>query len=170
MSSMIENGVGEPRPQHYMFAHYTLREEVFRATDEFLTALRNQDLDYIRFRWFVAMAHCRIEGRPFDKHWTPIEEIQLYCTHRNEITCYVISMPEARGLTEACLVAVLSTPDQPRYFTLEKSVSQEDTITVFCEWTKDGSHLNYGIGADANVDAFSESIFRLMGSELHTAS
>jgi hypothetical protein len=153
-----------------MFAHYTLREEAFRATDEFLTALRNQDLDYVRFRWFVAMAHCRIEGRPFDKNWIPIEEIQLYCTQRNEIRCYVISMPEARNLTEACLVAVASTPLELRYFTLEKSISEDDTITVFCEWTKDGSHLNYGAGPNANVDDFSERIFNFMESELHAAS
>lgn len=154
------------RPQHYFFAHYTLREEVFKATDQLIAALSNQDLDYIRFRWFIAMAHCRMAGRPFDKHWTPIGEIQVYSEQQDEVACYVISMPEAKRITEAFFVAVVKTSGEVRYFTLEKGVNNEGPQTVFCEWTADGRHLNYGNGPAGTVEAVIERVFRQVNQDL----
>ena len=158
----------EPRPQHYVFAHYILRQEAFKLTDQLIHALRYQDHDYIRRRWFVAMTQCRMTGMQFDTKWNPVAEIQIHSAQQDYITCYVISMPEAKHLTEAFFVAVVEAPgDVVRYYTLEKGSHDDGSPrTALCEWTADGRHLNFGDGPPATIDAFTESIFRHVNAEL----
>jgi hypothetical protein len=55
MSLVAETDQNQLRAQHYVFTHYTLREEAFEATAALLTALANQDRNYMREQWFKAM-------------------------------------------------------------------------------------------------------------------
>lgn len=169
--SSISEGDLNPRPLHYVFAHYTLREEAFLATDQLINALREQDQDYIRHQWFKAIIGCRGSGTQIDKEAVPIEEIRVYSAQQDGITCYLIGMPEAKHMTEAFFVAVVQAPEGVvRYYTLEKGFSDEGPRTIFCEWTADGQHLSFGDGPPATVDAFTERVFRQIKSELLSAS
>lgn len=150
--------------QHYVFAHYTLREQAFEATDSLLSALTNRDQGYIRDQWFNAMVRCSMWDLPFDSTWFPLEEIHFSALKQREVSCYVISLPEPRHESEVFFVAVVqSSSEDVKYYTLEKGFQNDGTPqTVFCEWTPDGSHLNHGDGPPATVEAFTESIFRFM--------
>ncbi len=50
-------------------------------------------------------------------------------------------------------------PERARYFTLERGIGWSDQPrTVFCEWTAEGQHSNYGDGPPATVPEFAEAI------------
>lgn len=77
-------------------------------------------------------------------------------------------------MTEAYFVAAVllvdleqETPevDQPalRYFTLEYGATLDGPPrTVLCEWTAEGSHLNYGDGPEPTLATFAEAIEQLL--------
>jgi hypothetical protein len=89
-----------------------------------------------------------------------------------EFPCAVVELPEPWFITGAYFVAlILKVPvaqidPQDRnapldYFTLEKTVSIErGPPTVLCGWTKEGTHVNYGIGLEPTLAAFVEELER----------
>lgn len=96
MSPVAETDQNQLRAQHYVFAHYTLREEAFEATGLLLNALANQDRDYMRDQWFKAMVRCRMSDLPIDVSWFPLEAIHISTSKHGDLTCHVISMPQPK--------------------------------------------------------------------------
>jgi hypothetical protein len=125
--------------------------------------------DQLRIRWQVV-------GERFD----PAERLGdegLCCgnhTLANGLQAAVITLPPARGPTEAHMVAIVYRPAQRRlwfwktetvlrYFTLERGFDPEtnEWLTVLCEWTPHG-HVNYDKGPTPDVPAFLEAIQELL--------
>jgi hypothetical protein len=125
--------------------------------------------DQLRIRWQVV-------GEGFD----PAERLGdegLCCsihTLANGFQTALITLPPARGPTEAHMVAIVyrlaqrrlwfwKTEPVLRYFTLELGFDREtnESFTVMCEWTRHG-HLNYDKGPAPNVTAFLEAIQELL--------
>lgn len=57
-----------------------------------------------------------------------------------------------------------------RYFTLEKSLGLEGTadewkLGSFCEWTRDGSHRNFGVHLPPTREAFADGVTRALALE-----
>ncbi|MGH7826109.1 MAG: hypothetical protein ACREQ7_13160 [Candidatus Binatia bacterium] len=152
----------ELRAQHYTFANYTLREQAFEATTLLLNALANGDRGYVRDQWFSAIVRCRMADLPSEVTWFPMEDIRISVSKRGKLTCYVISMPEPKLITEAFFIGIVKTSSEVlKYYTLELGLEDDGTApTVFCEWTADGSHLTHGDGPPPTVEEFSEAIFR----------
>lgn len=67
---------------------------------------------------------------------------------------FVIRFPEPQGATEAYFAAITTSP-MIRYFTLERRENDEgDLGTMFCEWQREGGHLNYGDGSEPREISF----------------
>ena len=163
MSSIPETDLKQPRPLHYMFAHYALRNEAFLDSllgSRLVNALRSQDRNYLKHQWFKAWAVSSHSGMRPDKDSLPFEEIRLYSVERDDIACHIIIMPEAKNMGEAIFVAVVEAPEtNVRYFTLEKTYRKDGSPgTYFCEWQSPESHLNFGDGPDETIEAFVDRI------------
>jgi hypothetical protein len=103
-----------------------------------------------------------------------VEDITIHNIRVRQYPCAVVEMPRPRATTEAFFVAAVllaeidrELPDAKdralRYFTLEKGlVLGGPSRTVLCEWTSDGSHVNYGDGPTPRIEAFIESVQELL--------
>jgi hypothetical protein len=106
------------------------------------------------------------------ERFAPVERLGdegLSCsihTLANGFQTAVITLPEARGPTEAQMVAIVyrrprrqmllwKTEEVLRYFTLElgHDPAANEWLNVLCEWTRDG-HINRGKGPATDVTAF----------------
>jgi hypothetical protein len=154
-----------PRCHHYTLAHYGLRQLGLQDPLLYLGALGSP-----RAHEFLGMVmedlsdHCaqRNEFADFGA-----ADLKVHCLRIGVFPCAVVEMTEPLGTTEAFFTALVLlvdpaavTPEEretlpSRYFTLEKGFSLDATPrTVFGEWTKDGTHLNYGDGPAPNLDDF----------------
>jgi hypothetical protein len=101
-------------------------------------------------------------------------------TLANGLQAAVITLPPARGPTEAHMVAIVYGPAQRRlwfwktepvlrYFTLEFGFDREtnECLTLLCEWTRHG-HFNYEKGPAPEVTAFLEAIQELLTTDRAT--
>jgi len=107
-----------------------------------------------------------------------VEEFTIHKARVGRYSCAIIEMPQPRGRTEAFFVAavLLADPDQSmfdskkgglRYFTLEKGFRLGGPPrTVLCEWTEEGSHVNYGDGPAPRLDLFIEAIEQLLSKSM----
>jgi hypothetical protein len=140
-----------PRRQHYDFAHRLLPKLIADSPDRVLDILAGEQGDsFVEQMWRFAAEGVpeaqRIAERPV-RHVRHLPMGQL---------AVILALPPAAAVTEAHLVAIVSTaPKGARYFTLESGVDfpEETARTVFCEWTS-GSHVNFGSGPAAEVDPF----------------
>lgn len=97
--------------------------------------------------------------------------VAIHPHHRNGYTAYLITMPTPQSATEAHLVAILHKDDEPheymqlspstRYFVLEKTF--DAGRTVMCEWGRDETHANYGVGTAPDQEAFAVAVFERVG-------
>jgi hypothetical protein len=151
---------GEPREQHYAFAHFALpgvlASNAAGASELFAAGEGNA---FLRWLWDQVGQKCSQEGL--------VPSDGLYCRVRveDERRVVVVHLPEPRRMTEAFMVALVFDPPTrgwlgkrkagpTRYFTLELSTDLEGGWrTVLCEW-RDESHLNMGDGPSPDEDAF----------------
>jgi hypothetical protein len=164
---MEENG---PRPQYYVFAHYVLRDATFELgaacpgillsdrRDEFLTEM-----------WEHATSGIR-EHDPSVKT-DPYPGVQVIPLRAGSFPCVVLKMPPPKGVTECYCVGIvahmdLSKDEQPTeqtpmsFFTLEYGVGDDMKTprTVLCEWSKEGTHSNFGDGPPPEPEMFANAI------------
>jgi hypothetical protein len=159
------------RPHHYLFAHRVLPGRLWQNPSWFLETLYSEHtLGFLLTRWGEAAMGLD------ESEFLPPEE-KLRCNFFDLAGGYraaVISLPEARFVTEAHMVAMVSRPEQRRwlffktdpvlrYFTLEYGLCEDlkTPRTVLCEWTPN-AHLNYDTGPAANPEAFLGAIEALL--------
>jgi hypothetical protein len=170
-----------PRPHHYAFAHDHLPGVLWHDPRMLLFALFNASElfreDQLRIRWQVV-------GERFDSAERLGDE-GLCCsihTLANGFQTAVITLPPARGPTEAHMVAIVYRPAQwrlwfwktepvLRYLTLELGFDREtnECLTLLCEWTRHGQ-LNYDKGPAPDVAAFLEAIQELLTTDRATSA
>ena len=139
--------VGPPRMHHYLFAHRHLRAAFFEDPTAALTALCGPDAAALAARlWEAVGAECSTSGHPV----LPPEGLAVRASTLADRAAAVVALPDPTMPSEAWFVALVeaSATDGPRYLTLEKSVSfaaepAPDPV-MLCEWTADGTHVNYG--------------------------
>lgn len=128
---MHDDDAGRPRAKHYAFAHQFLRrvtvgkKEVWNGVRAAAAAGAIDDI--LRRMWE-------------DMDETPGQDSGGPPTGEAIDGGVLIRMSEPRRTTECHLIAILASADQPRYFTLERSLV---VPAVLCEWT-DEAHVNYG--------------------------
>jgi hypothetical protein len=92
----------------------------------------------------------------------------LEVTRRNlpgDFQLVVITMPPATQIAEAHMIAIAYRPEPLggsallRYFTLELGMDRQRFVcTMFCEWTREDNHVNYGEGPPVGIDTFCKTV------------
>jgi hypothetical protein len=162
----------DPRCGHYSLAHHALRGVAFQDPLFFLGVLASPDAQrFLADLLRRVQEHCK-DREPLAEF--SVEELTVHKRRVGKYPCAVIELPPPRAVAEAYFVAgvLLSDPaaDLPqaeaaklRYFTLEKGMSFDGSRrTVLCEWTKEGTHRNFGDGPPPIPDGFLAAIEKLV--------
>jgi hypothetical protein len=149
-----------------VFAHKVLPSLFFADPHRFIELLKSGGDEFLRLLWDkVGQDLGKQNGSMSGSMSCVVEQLDA----STELA--LITLPEPQGIAEAYFVAVVLRPSAPpqegitRFFTLEKGASlDESPRTVFCEWTADEAHLNYGDGSVPTVTDFRRSIRENLGS------
>ena len=168
---MEENG---PRPQYYVFAHYVMRDAAFELGAVCPGVLLSKERDkFLREMWDQAtQAAQQTDAKEKVDPYPGVEVIPL---RAGSFPCVVLKMPEPKGVTECYFVGIvahmdLSKDEKPSeqtpmsYFTLELGVGDDMKTprTVLCEWSKEGTHSNFGDGPFPEPEMFANAIGQSM--------
>lgn len=162
------------RPQHYIFAHRLLPQVAYHygVRTAFLLGDEEKGHDHLLRLWSDAG-----EGLPPEDMVEPVG-LSSFTRREGNLLITIVTLPEPRSVSEAHFTAIvcgplpappeeateeqlnafeeafLSAPTQ--YYTLEHGVQLAPLKkrTVFCSWTADGTHLNFGDGPEADAEAF----------------
>jgi hypothetical protein len=161
-----ENG---PRPQYYYFAHYALRDATFElgaACGGVLMSPRKDELLGDLWEHITQGIREQDPKAPLD----PLPSVEVMPLVAGRTPCVVLKFPPPKGITECHFVGMVlhfdpSKGESPNeqtkvsYFTLEHGENDAGgPRTVLCEWTKEGSNLNYGDGPPAEPELFANAI------------
>jgi hypothetical protein len=151
---------------HYAFAHIALRKFAFAEPVLVFSVLASPDRNRF-FNDILADLHeqlqistkCSFRG----------EDIEFFAQRINGRPCAILKMPRPTEPVEAHFIALVSrlgveqlsdaTAQLPAgelldYFTFERPVVVESgEPTVFCGWSADDSHANYGDGPQADLES-----------------
>ena len=163
-----------------MFQHVALRDAAFENHPQLIRELADPDptLPLLHFR-SKALMECIRAGY---QHIDPMNEeallgameskkdlfkgVAIHPHRQGGHTVYVISMPAPESPPEAHFVAIVHRDGEPkeymepspstRYFTLEAS---DLGLPLFCEWRRDGTRRNHGLGLVPVMTVFVEAVF-----------
>jgi len=132
-----------PRPHYYQFTHRVLRGMLFRTTEPFRSAaLAGRAEPGLQELWGHLDASQSVRATVHE------------CAGRSVV---LVTPPKAEHATEAHHIAiVLDQVDSSfvRYIVLEHGWDTESQPrTVIGEWTRGGSHINFGDGPQAPDEA-----------------
>jgi hypothetical protein len=145
-----------------------LPQLAFSAPEKFLAFLERNGSTFLEYFWNECGKHIAEEQR--------LDPEGLGCNIYpldDDIVAACITLPQPTEMPEAYYIAFVHRPasEDPldskrvftRYFTLEYGQRIDGSPrTVLCEWTADGSHLNYGDGPPPQMDLFINSIESLL--------
>ena len=158
----------EPRRHHYEFAHLALRQLCANDPLKFFAIFGSEDQrGFVDWIWKTVEDHV---GTPAQDMRS--DEISIVTCRLADSPAILISMPPPKATAEAHAVGLVLTRTQRelvteaeadakpafRYFTLEAGTNLDGSPrTVLCEWAEE-SHLNFGDGPAADLDAFGKAI------------
>ena len=161
----------EPRCAHYTLAYFALREASLSDPLLYLAVLASPQRQKFLEKLLQSVAEsCAERNEEPDFAAT---DLTVYCRRLNRYPCAIVEMPPPKAFAEAFFTALVAyvdpsgpVPDRSsvdaHYFTLECGVSMDGSPrTVLAEWTRDGTHNNFGDGPAPTLDAF---VARLRGS------
>lgn len=164
----MESPNDAPRCHHYTMAHVALRSVAFDQPMVYLGVLASEHAaDFLQEVYHSVLEHCGEEAGP---PAFAAADLKVHTGRALQYPCAVVEMPAPLNVTEAYFAAAVlladlspgapdATANDLRFFTMEKgySIAGGDR-TVFCEWTADGQHLNFGDGPPATVQDFVRAI------------
>lgn len=130
MAEMTDDS-SRPRAKHYAFAHQFLRQ---------VTVTKKEVWNGVRAAAAAGAIDDILRRMWEDMDEMPGQDSGGPPTGEAIDGGVLIRMSEPSRTTECHLIAILASADQPRYFTLERSLV---VPAVLCEWTEE-AHVNYG--------------------------
>lgn len=170
---------------HYDFAHRFLPHYVQQNPHAFFSYLYRRDLPggpveptrFIQSRWAMFEEHTGWGPRPDDSSvgglvFRRVTDLAMTTQEVAGKPVALVQMPVPERPVEVYFVAValLASPTNPegwprdiqaRVFTLEAGCSEppgEGQSGVVCEWTKEGTHRNFGVAVGAHRAAFLQAV------------
>ncbi len=167
---------GSPIDQRrYLLAHVALPQAAFNDPVSFMTVVGHPEQSRALIAEVVEAVgrHCAELPDPFP---FSSDEVYVHCTRVMNFPCAIVEMPWPEAPNEAFFSAAVLLQDltadphteglELRYFTLERVNSQDGSLrTMLGEWTRDGSHLNYGDGPRPTLTGFLTGIETLLRGE-----
>jgi hypothetical protein len=166
---------GQPRKQHYGFAHHILRQLAFERPDETVELLRGP-----RAAGFLGAVWENARKVAAELGDTTVYDAAPTATPRQfgALLGAVVTMPRAERMTEAYYIALVSSQstafaDTPaiggairayfhskgeaalKYYTLEWTLTDRSVPSaVLCAWDASGTHANFQTLVEPNEAAF----------------
>lgn len=155
---------------HYAFAHYALPHATFDAFENpawIFDVLGSED----RTKLFdILLNECDTNIKGANQRDFTGADIEFVGALIEDRPCAILRMPPTTTPGEAYFIAIVgrlpldqlasrhdSGPEETPidYYTLERSIENTpDRPSVFCSWTSDGTHHNYGSGPKPTLEHF----------------
>lgn len=153
-----------PRSHHYAFVHRMIPSLLEARLEEIISIfIGKEGQNFLEAMWDKC-GQLIEEGAPK----LPSDGLSYFVEPRSEEPLkVVIQFPRPERITEGHMAALLVwRSGEYRYFILEFGVDifSKENYSVLCEW-RDGSHLNYGPGPQANPRNFLERVMSLVELE-----
>jgi hypothetical protein len=157
--------LSEPRELHYIFAHQGVRQACVDNPLQFFSIIASEEQrKYLAWMWDTCAKYAK--KPPKDLR---VDDVEVTTCRIQNYPTAILKMPQARAVAEAHYVAAVlmfNSENEPppenlgvRYFTLECGSNLDGTLrTVFCEWTDDGGHSNFGNGPPPELEAFMQTV------------
>ena len=140
----------EPRPQHFFFAHYFLRELAFAEPEEFLGLMRGPRRNVVLRRFWEKI------GGDLSPDGLSAIVVELA---RHDLV--VVTLPPAEKVTEAIYVGIaigrpgkrfffFRRPPTVRFFTMDHGAPG----TALGEWSPEGVRSGHGDGPPVHREQF----------------
>jgi hypothetical protein len=162
----------ETRQAHYVFAHYALRSVALNDPVFYFGVLASPDGPTFLDDLLKTVAEHALPGDPPPDF--SAADCRIHTVRAGVYPCAVVELPPPHAMAEAYFTAAVLVanpgPEQlhlmnvpVRYFTLELGLNLDGKPrTVLCEWTKDGTHRNFGDGPSSTVEQFVPALGRLL--------
>ncbi len=162
---------GEPRCQHYTFAHQALPGYAFESPRRFFGVMSSdRAMEFLERIWEDVSEYARQSGRGYNHSFADARVHRVLLAERSYLT--VIEMPAADAPTEAVFVGFVisfgpegadgGAPYTARYYTLERTETAfVPSGVMLCEWTAERRHMNYGAATDDSLGGFVERVREL---------
>jgi hypothetical protein len=161
------------RPVHYALAHHALRSVALDDPFYYLGVLASPEArKFLKHLLQQCVAHSP-PGTPLE---FTADDLKVHTGRVGGYPCAIVELPEPVAMPEAyftaaVLLAEFVDVNDPknapvRYFTLEQSFDLEGhPCAMMCEWTKEGTHSNFGGGPPPQLGEFVKAIEHLLGKE-----
>ncbi len=140
---MAQGLLNEQQQKIYYVEHRLIPQWLYGSDGAFFQALEKGDITYLK------NAAAEIAGKSFAK------DLKVKSIEPGKAVLLTFEKPANSPL---CYYAIVAKTDEGfAYYTLEKAIDFEDTgkiSTMFCGWTADGSHLNFGPRGYKDEDNF----------------
>ena len=152
---------------HYAFAHYALRQLAFAEPVRIFSILAS-DARIKLFDDVLLDLDTRIEGT--ERRNFSGADIRFTGVAIADRPCAILQMPTTTNPAEAYFIAIVGRFPLEQlsshldsgtaealidYYTLERPVAiTPERQSVFCAWTGDDSHLNFGEGPQPTIEQF----------------
>ncbi len=157
--------LSEPRELHYIFAHQGVRQACVDNPLQFFSIIASEEQrKYLAWMWDTCAKYVKKQSSDLS-----VDDVLVTTCRIGPYPAVILRMPEPRAVAEVHYIAAVlmfngesELPPEDvaiRYFTLECGINLDGTLrTVFCEWTDDDAHLNFGDGPQADVEAFVQAV------------
>lgn len=138
------------RPHHYQFAHRTLPGHFFHDVENFTKLLKMDGKVFLHYLWTTA-------GEELSEPDQIKYAVEFEQRRHEKFNLSLITMPAPEEAAEAFYALMATNGSKHFYYTLELGLNLErDSLTdaIFCEWTEDGTHKNYGQLASSDCELF----------------
>jgi hypothetical protein len=152
-----------PRFHHYFLAHYAFRMIAQNNPLMFFSVLASPGQKEFIKEVILSMEEQNQNNEKID---FSEDDLTVDCTRINNFPAVLIEFPKPLQMGEVYFIAAImkkeagtdfqedDLPDVD-YFTLEYGLSLDGSKrTVFCNWTKEGTHGNYGDGPPPEKESF----------------
>ena len=173
------------RPLVYSLEHRTLPRAVFTSHPELQQALLPTPTAGGAFThmWSMSAVDCdgsglwpagliQVEGKFWQYARILVESLVCVPTQRDGAAIWAIRTPRPETLGETHFIGISKLNDEPwaypssppscRYFTLEETF--DPSVNAFCEWTREGTHVNFGTVPKQTSDGFTELVLQRLAA------
>jgi hypothetical protein len=162
------------RRQHYLFSYKKLPQLFHEHPQQIMAHVSGFGVEYGLHLWEETAQEFGLDQ---PDRVEPVG-LKVSCKETQSYGLIIISLPLPKKSPEAFFIGLWASYSQQfagetfRYFTLELDEFSKQTvgntairypITHFCEWAKDGEHLNYGQSAGATLEQFIEAVETCIG-------
>jgi hypothetical protein len=129
----------------------------FEDPEQVTNSLKSEGTEYLKGLWIN-----EAKGDQASSNQINYKKIE------SETNLYIVTAPKPVDITDAYFIALTVKDEKPRYFTVEKTISYQNSgDALLCEWTQEGVHRNFGLStSNPTIENFADIVKQILDKDL----